>query len=121
MPEYLFTDPEKPDEIISVHQGINDEHVFEIDGRKCDRVFTVPQASIDTQIDPFSQRQFVEKTSGPGTMGEMWDRSAELSNQRASKNGGIDPVKQKHFMKYANKRKGMKHQEDSSKKTNFEV
>jgi hypothetical protein len=121
MPEYLFIDPDSPDEIISVHQKINDEHVFEVDGKKCERVFTVPQASIDSQIDPFSKRQFLEKTSDGGTMGEMWDRSAEMSEKRAAQNGGIDPVKQKHFLNYSSKRKGMKHQDDPSKSPDISI
>ena len=35
-----------------------------------------------------------------GTFGDMMDYSSELSQKRAEKAGGIDPVKKKHFENY---------------------
>ena len=37
------------------------------------------------------------------------DYSKELSAKRAEKSGGVDPVKEKFYKKYANQRNGTKH------------
>jgi hypothetical protein len=41
-------------------------------------------------------------------MGDLWDRSAELSAKRKDKMGK-DPVKEKYFENWSKKRKGKKH------------
>lgn len=72
------------------------------------------------RIDPFSQNQFVEKTgNSKGTFGDVLDRSRELSEKRAQKNGGVDPVKQKYFKDYRKKRNGVRHHLDK-KSRDFE-
>ena len=107
MPLYLFKNP-KTGKIISVFQSMNEEHTYSDGEIKYERVFTVPNAQIDSDID--SSDKFVEKTGKmKGTLGEIWDYSQELSDKRAAKNGGIDPVRQKAEEKYSKKRKGMKY------------
>jgi predicted nucleic acid-binding Zn ribbon protein len=96
MPIYAYTHP-KTGEEIEVVQGMNDthEHIDE-EGTKWDRVFSTPNMNLDSEVDPFSQADFVRTTgSKKGTMGEMMDLSKEMSQRRAEKNGGIDPVKVK--------------------------
>jgi predicted nucleic acid-binding Zn ribbon protein len=111
MPEYLYEDPDTG-KVITVIQGINEDHSYKKDGKEFNRVFTSPNASIDTQIDPFSKSDFLEKTKGKkGTYGDLWDASKEASKKREEKLGH-DPVKSEHFEKYSEKRKGMKHQQD---------
>lgn len=84
--------------------------VVEIDGERWKRVFTIPQASIDTKIDPFSKTQFREKTGNKkGTLGDAWAASAELSEKRAAKNGGVDKVKEKFLSDYKKERRGTSH------------
>jgi len=62
------------------------------------------------KIDPFSEKQFLERTSkGSGTLGELFDRSAELSQMRAEKTGNGDPLRRKIYDRYSKKYKGMKH------------
>lgn len=109
MPIYLFKNP-KTGKIVSVFQQMNEEHIHSEDGIKYERVFTVPNAQIDSDIDVDSSEKFIEKTGKmKGTLGEIWDYSQELSNKRAEKNGGIDPVRQKAEEKYSKKRRGMKY------------
>jgi hypothetical protein len=109
MPLYLFKNP-KTGKVISVFQGMNDEHNYSEDGIKYERVFTVPNAQIDTEFDVDSSSKFVEKTGRmKGTLGEIWDYSEELSKKRASKYGGTDPLRKKAEEKYSKKRKGMKY------------
>ena len=58
---------------------------------------------------------FIEKTStGQCSMGDLMDRSAELSAKRAEQNDGVDPVKQKYFKKYSKERGGAKHFDDTT-------
>ena len=119
MPEYLYKDPETGEEV-SVYQGINEKHKYSADGKEFERVFTVPNASIDTQIDPMSEKEFVEKTRNKnGTLGEMWDASREASEKR-DKITGKDPTKEKHLENYSKKRKGMKHP-DQNKGRVFDI
>ena len=109
MPIYIYKHPEK-EEYIEVLQGMNDEHVYEQEGLEWGRGFLAPNASIDSDVDPFSGRQFVDTTAAKkGTMGDMMDYSKELSMKRAEKNGGVDPVKEKYYKKYSDDRNGTKH------------
>ncbi len=106
MPYYVFKNPETED-IVEILQGINDPHkYFDESGTEWERVYTSPIIATDTKINPFSQKQFLDKTAKPGTMGDIWDRSAELSHLRAEKNGGVDPIKEKYKENYSKKRKG---------------
>jgi hypothetical protein len=49
---------------------------------------------MDTKIDPYSQKQYLDKTRKRGTIGDLWDRAGELSQIRADKDGE-DFVKKK--------------------------
>ena len=112
----------RKEEYIEVLQGMNDEHVYEQDGLAWERVFLAPNASIDSDVDPFNGRQFVDATaSKKGTMGDMFDYSKELSDKRAAQNGGIDPVKKKYFENYSKERNGAKHFEEMKTYENKDV
>ena len=114
MPEYLFQNPDTG-EVVSVIQGIDEEHVYSEDGKQFDRVFTVPNASVDSTLDPFSAQQFTDKTKNmKGTMGEIWDYSKELSEKRKQVTGGEDPVRKKAERDYSSKRRGMQYKEKAS-------
>ena len=113
MPIYTYF-RESTEEFADVFQGMNEVHEYNgADGNDDDwkRVYYSPQASIDTHIDPFSQKQFNDRTRDKkGTVGHMLDYSSEMSEKRASQAGGVDPVKQKYFENYAKDRRGAKHQ-----------
>ena len=110
MPIYIYKHPET-EEYVEVVQTMVEDHVyFDANGLEWKRVFTTPNMSIDSQIDPHSSKQFIEKTAAKkGTLGEMMDYSKEMSQMRAESNGGIDPVKEKYYKDYADKRGGAKH------------
>ena len=112
MPQYVYKNTET-EEYREIFQTMKEVHeYFGEDGleKTWIRVFTSPQASIDSHIDPFSSKQFVDKTANKkGTQGDLWDRSKDLSESRAQLNGGVDPVKQKYFENYSKTRKGAKH------------
>tara|TARA_R110002153_G_scaffold45929_9_gene129439 strand:+ start:329 stop:727 length:399 start_codon:yes stop_codon:yes gene_type:complete len=74
--------------------------------------FTVDPSST---VDPFSKRDFQKVTSNKnGTVGDLMELSEELSEKRADKNGGVDPVQAKHYKDYE-KKTGKKHQDDRIK------
>lgn len=108
MPEYDFLHPETK-QVITVIQNMNEDHVLEVNGVKCERIFSIPNAAIDTNINPFSQKEFVEKSDKKGTLGDLIDRSKELSIKREEKIGAPDPVKEKYYQSYAEKRNGAQH------------
>ena len=115
MPQYSFHN-DQTGETIDLFFGMNDikEHIDET-GYKWRRLFSVPNASIDTKIDPFSAKDFINKTgTKKGTVGEVMDLSAELSHKRAESTGTEDPVKRKLFQDYK-KKVGKKHLLDKPK------
>jgi hypothetical protein len=117
MPIYLFQNP-KTEEVVELFFGMNDEKKYVDDnGIEWKRLYSSPQLSTEASIDPWDNADFVNKTSNTkGTMGDLLDRSAELSHKRASENGGVDPLKQKYYDNYSKQRKGAKHP-DQIKKT----
>ena len=112
MPLYTFEHP-ITEEQQDVMLGMNDDKVFtDKEGTEWKRVFHVPNASIDADIDPFSSRQFVEKTNSKGTVGDLMERSSEMSDKRKDKLG-YDPLRKKYFKEYSKKRNGVKHYLDT--------
>lgn len=110
---YIYKHPKK-EKYLEVVQGVHEVHeYFDKKGLKWERVFTAPNIGIDTKIDEFSQAQFIDKTkNAKGSIGDLMDRSRELSEKRASRNGGVDPIKQKFFDNYAKERKNKRHPSD---------
>jgi hypothetical protein len=120
MPVYLFSNPKNPREVKEVVMSVNDEHVYIQNGIKWDRVFTVPTASIDTEINENNSGDFVEKTKKKNySIGDLWDKSAELSAKR-EKTIGRDPVKEKAANDYK-KRTGKEHPHMRKKDTTFSL
>lgn len=117
MPFYVYQNP-NTGEVIEVMQSMKDKHEYvDSEGVKWDRVFLNPNASVDTKIDPFSQKDFTEKTGKKnGTIGDLWDESKKASEARA-KRYGYDPVKKDYFKNYSEKRKGLKHNDDPSRQS----
>jgi hypothetical protein len=113
MPFYLFKNPITK-EIVEVFQAMKDEHIFiDSNGIEYERIYTIPQASIDSKIDAFSSSDFVEKTRNKkGTIGDLWQASRELSEKRGG--SANDPVKEKFYKNYA-KEHGVKHADQIKK------
>lgn len=108
MPNYLFSNP-KTGEIKEIFFHMKEEKKF-IDkkGVEWKREFSVPFANFDTKaIDPFSQKQFVERTAKykGGTMGELWDESKTLAMKRQEITGGDDKILKTAKKQYSKARK----------------
>ena len=108
MPLYLFQNP-KTGKVKEVIQKMNDDHVyFDEEGIQWNRIFTSPQASMDTQICKDSSQDFVRKTREKNySLGQMWDMSAELSEKRGGASGH-DEVRNKAEEAYK-KKTGKRH------------
>ena len=114
MPIYQFAHPEHP-LIIDVVQSMKEPHIYiDEEGVEWRRVWSTPQTSFNTRTDPFSTKGFINKDHDGRTMGDLWDESNELSQKRADKNGGLDPVKEKYEQQYANKRGNKRHRDSGS-------
>jgi hypothetical protein len=114
MPLYTYEHPETG-ETIDVIQTMNEDHVYiDKSNVKWKRVFHIPQASIDSITDPFDNKSFIEKTrTQKGSYGDLIDKSKEMSESRKDKLG-YDPIQQKYFKEYSDKRNGVKHRLDRS-------
>jgi len=113
MPVYVFQHPQT-EEIIEIVQKVGEPHVY-VDEFDViwERVFTVPQVSVDAKLDPYNSRGFVDKTSKGGSVGDLWDMAKEASAKRTEKEGR-DPMTKQWFSDYAKKRNGKKHPQDPS-------
>jgi len=121
MPIYIYKHPTE-EEYEEVIQSMNDTHTYSKDGVEWERVFFAPNMAISASDDPFSSNNYVEKTANmKGTVGDLLDYSAELSERRAEANGGVDPVKQKALKNYAKKTGGKKHTSELGQKNTFET
>ncbi len=109
MPLYLFIHPDTGEtKDIFFHMG--DEKVYtDEDGVVWRREFHSPQLNTQGSIDPWSNSDFVNKTNAKGTIGDLLDRSSELSQKRADEAGGVDPIKEKYYKKYSKERNGAVH------------
>jgi predicted nucleic acid-binding Zn ribbon protein len=107
MPIYLFQNP-NTGEVVEVFQAMKDDHAFiDKDGLKYKRLFTSPNYAIDSKIDPFSSKDFAEKTRNKkGTIGDLLNQSKELSEQRGGESS--DPVLKNYLSSYQTE-KGVKH------------
>ena len=120
MPFYTFSNPDNGEtKDIFFHMEDEPKEYIDPQGTEWSRIFTSPQLSTEAQINPWSNDDFVNKTSNQkGSMGDLLDQSAELSEKRASQNDGVDPLKKEYFKKYSDERGGEKHHKD--KKSTYE-
>ena len=115
MPLYSFFN-EKTEETIDIFMSMNDKHEYiDGDGFQWRRIFHVPMAAKDTQIDPRNKNDFVRRTEKYSTVGDMFSISKEMSEKRESKDGR-DQVKEAYFKKYSADRRGKCHPESRPKK-----
>lgn len=109
---YVYEHPETG-ERREVSQGMNDVHEYYEDSVKWNRVWLSPQLSIDTQLDPYSSKDFVQKTSKGGSLGDIFDRSLEMSEKRKAKDG-VDHIQKAEVERYR-KETGLMHPSELKK------
>jgi len=110
MPIYLYQNP-KTKEIKEIAQSIHDKHEYTEDNIKWNRIFTVPEVNTQDKLTAESSAKKFSEITGKqkGTIGDLWDRSKELSEKRKKLYGGEDPVKKKYYSEWSKKRKGKVH------------
>jgi len=110
MPQYLYQHP-KNKKIIELVQSVHDKHEY-IDSNdlKWNRIYTVPELNTEGSLKAnCTAREFHDYTGRKkGTMGDLFDRSQELSDKR-KKIYGEDPVKKDYLKSWKKKRKNKKH------------
>lgn len=109
MPIYLYQNP-KTKEIKEIVQSVHDAHEYSENKLKWNRIFTTPEINTQDKLtEKSSENDFARVTKNQkGNVGDLWDRSAELSDKR-KKIYGEDPVKKKYFDNWSKKRKGKVH------------
>jgi len=109
MPLYIYKHPKK-EEYKEVIQSVNDKHEYIENGLKWERVFTLPQINTQEKLNEHSNaKDFSRVTANQkGSVGDLWDRSKELSEKR-KKIYGEDRVKKKYFEDWSKKRNGKVH------------
>ena len=110
MPIYIYQHP-KTLKTIEIHQSIKATHEYIDDhGVKWNRIFTTPE--LNTGGSPqahWNEKDFSEYTGKrKGTMGDLWDQSAELSEKRKKIYVGKDPIKEKYKKDWSKKRNNRK-------------
>lgn len=107
MPFYIFKHPKK-ERYKEIFQNMEDEHQYTEDGVQWERVFSVPNAAINSRLDGSEANFRSYFDNKKGTIGDAWDASQEASEKR-KKEMGHDPVKEQYYKDYSKKRNGLKH------------
>lgn len=110
MPTYIYQNPKNGD-FIEVIQSVHDIHEYtDQNGIRWNRIFTAPEINAQDKLTgESSEKDFARVTKNQkGSVGDLWDRSAELSEKR-KKIYGEDKVKKKYFEDWSKKRKGKIH------------
>jgi hypothetical protein len=78
MPIYQFINPSTL-ESVEVVQSMRDDHVYiDASGLEWERVWSIPNAQIDSQINPEDKNAYLRKTENKHlTMGDMMDQGKE--------------------------------------------
>ena len=113
MPIYTYENIETG-ELVDVIQGMNDTHEYNGENDSeiglWRRVYYSPNMSMDTEVDPFDVNSFKKSTINKNdSFNDLFARSKEASERRASKLGGYDPVKEKYYKDYSAARNGSLH------------
>lgn len=118
VPQYLY-ERISTGEVVEVFQSMKQEHVFNgEDGTEIGewrRVYTVPQMSVDVKLDPRNKNDFVRRTEKYTRLGDFQDKSRELSEIRAQKDGK-DAVKEEFFNQYKKLTNGKPHPQSKPKR-----
>jgi len=116
MPFYTFSNP-NTGELVDLFFHMNDKKKYiDENGVEWKREYHSPELNSTGTVDPWNSKQFVDKTGkNKGTIGDLLDRSSDLSKERASQNGGVDPVKEKYYKRYSKERNGAIHPDKNPK------
>lgn len=110
MPIYIYEHPESKKRI-EIVQSIHEQHVYiDKEGNKWNRVFTLPELNTSDKLNEFStEKDFSNYTKNKkGSIGDLWDKSKELSEKREKK-FGKDPVKENYKKTWTSKRKNRRY------------
>ena len=110
MPVYIYEHPESKQRVELV-QSIHEAHEYiDSDGVRWNRIFTLPELNISDRLDESSNSKDFSSYVGKrkGTIGDLWDKSKELSEKR-EKIFGKDPIKENYKKNWSKKRKNRRY------------
>ena len=115
MPLYTFSHPETKElKDVFFHMNETKEYTDQ-SGTVWNREYASPQLNANGSVDPWDSKSFVDKTNSKGKLGDLLDRSSDLSKERASQTGGVDPIKEKYYERYSKERNGAIHADKNPK------
>lgn len=103
MPVYNFASAEGKEisVLVTLAEPDSARHAQVVDGVTYKRVYSAPLAAVDTQKGSLSQEDFNRVTQNKNLkVGDFWNISQEMSQDRADRNGGYDPVKEKMYERH---------------------
>lgn len=103
MPVYNFASSEGKEisVLVTLAEPDSARHTQVVDGVTYKRVYSAPLAAVDTVKGSLEQRDFNRVTQNKNLkVGDMWNIAQEMSQDRADKNGGYDPVKEKFYERH---------------------
>jgi hypothetical protein len=87
--------------LVTLAEPDSARHTQVVDGTTYKRVYSAPLAAVDTQKGALTQNDFNRVTTNKNLkVGDMWNIAQEMSQDRADKNGGYDPVREKFYEKH---------------------
>ena len=87
--------------LVTLSEPDSARHAQVVDGVTYKRVYSAPRAAVDNQKGSLAQQDFNRVTQNKNLkVGDMWNIAREMSQDRADKNGGYDPVKEKFYEKH---------------------
>lgn len=103
MPVYSFVSDSGKEisVLVTLSEPDSARHAQVVDGVTYKRVYSAPLAAVDTQKGSLAQQDFNRVTQNKNLkVGDMWSIAQEMSQDRADKNGGYDPVREKMYEKH---------------------
>lgn len=112
MPIYTFSNP-KTGEVKEILLKMSGPIIYSENGVVWTREYDFNIQVKGEKLNPWKKNDFLKKTGEmKGTVGDMWELSAELSHKREEETGQPDPIKKQYFKEYSKKRGGKRHLED---------
>lgn len=109
MPYYIFFNPNNLSEKIELFFHMNDNKEYIKNGIKWKREYIISQVSIDQKWDSLNSKDFVNKSRNKkGTVNDLFEKSAELSEKR-TKLMGRDEKKKSWYDNWQQRRRGKCH------------
>lgn len=112
MPQYIFQSGKLFSEFFfKMNDAPSIGSEVKIEGKVWKRIPSLPQASFDTSVNAFSDKDLMGKTNKQSTLGDLQDFARDMSDKRKQKEG-FDQKQKDYFKSWSKLRCGRLHPED---------